>query len=67
MAHREIYELFKMLFPMYEYNVTEWFPNGKGSIRVRLEKNMDFIFSYKNNKDWKFETVNSFLAAGMRK
>lgn len=62
MLQKDIFEKFKILFPMYSQAVTTWFPNGKGSIRVRLgEVNGDFVFTFRNNNEWKFETVNSFI------
>ena len=55
MLQKDIFEKFKILFPMYSQAVTTWFPNGKGSIRVRLgEVNGDFVFTFKNNNEWKF-------------
>lgn len=62
MTHHQIWEIFKKLFPLYAETSTEWFTNGKGSIRVRLSNpRQDFVFTYINNKEWKFETINSYL------
>jgi hypothetical protein len=62
MAHVDIYKIFKTLFPLYMEKVTEYFPNGKNSIRVRIgELHQDFIFTFINPKEWKFETVDSFI------
>lgn len=62
MSHKDIYEKFKKLFPAYAAASTEYFPNGKGSIRVRLgEQHRDFVFTIFNSKEWIFETINSYL------
>lgn len=62
MTHKDIFEMFKKLIPIYADGITEWFPNGKGGIRVRHgELKQDFIFTYRSNTDWKFETVKSFM------
>ncbi len=61
MIHKNVYEWFKTLFPRFADEVTEWFPNGKNSVRVRTHGNQDFVFTFKNRYDWKFETVESFI------
>ena len=42
-------------------HVIQWFPNGHNSIRVRLTNNEDFIFTYNSDKDWCYETVDSYI------
>lgn len=67
MTHANIYKVFQTLFPMYAEKVTDYFPTGKGAIRVRLDGlHQDFIFTYHNGKDWCFETVESFLRKGAK-
>lgn len=62
MGHEDIFEKFKVLFPIYAENVLDWFPNGKCSIRVRISEIFtDFIFTYNNNKEWRFETAPMFI------
>lgn len=61
MSHNEVYDQFKMFLPMYARCAETWFPNGKNSIRVRQMGGHDFIFTFKNDKDWRFETLTSFL------
>ena len=62
MVHTRIYEQYKATLPMYEKLTTEWFQNGKNSIRVRLSTNSpDFIFTYNKADDWCFETVKSYI------
>lgn len=62
MSHKELYKLFELYFPDYAGDKVElWFPNGKNSIRVRQTNKQEFIFSYIDQKTWRFETVNNFL------
>ena len=36
MSHKEVYKRFELYFPYYAGDKVEaWFPNGKGSIRIR--------------------------------
>lgn len=62
MTHTDVYKWFELYFPNYAGgNVSAWFPNGKNSIRVRQTNGQEFIFTYYGPKDWKFETIESFL------
>ena len=62
MSHAEVYKAFRQYFPTYVgENIAAWFPNGRNSIRVREANGDEFIFSFNNGKDWKFETIDSFL------
>ena len=62
MSHAEVYKAFRQYFPTYVgENIAAWFPNGRNSIRVREANGDEFIFSFNNGKDWKFETIGSFL------
>lgn len=63
MAHKDVYKIFKQLFPMYAEKTTEWFPNGKNSIRVRIGGTVhyDFVFTFHTSKEWRFETVDNFI------
>ena len=68
MVHKDIFETFKKLFPIYAEGVTEWFPNGKGSIRVRLGAlHQEFIFTIHSNKEWRFETMENFIKNSMKR
>lgn len=60
MSHAEVYKAFRQYFPTYVgENIAAWFPNGRNSIRVREANGDEFIFSFNNGKDWKFETMES--------
>lgn len=61
MLHKEIFHLFKEYFSQYGKQTKEWFPNGKDSIRVRLFSGSDFVFTFHNDDDWCFETVDSHI------
>lgn len=61
MNHKSIYEAFKVKLPKYADAVVTWFPNGKGSVRVRLIDNKEYVFSFNSDKDWIFETADSHL------
>lgn len=62
MTHNNVLLKFKVLFPQYAGPMTEWFPNGKNSIRVRYSKTRpDVIFTYNSTKDWRLETIDSFI------
>ncbi len=62
MIHSQIYGCFKECLPEQAKKVTEYFPNGKNSIRVRQANKQEFIFSFNGIKAWKFETISQFLA-----
>lgn len=61
MTQKEIYKLLVLNYPHYSKYVDRWFPNGKNSIRIRQINQQEFIFTYNDKKDWKFETLDSFL------
>lgn len=61
-THKEIFKWFGLYFPDYSGNKAKvWFPNGKNSIRVRQLNNQEFVFTFHDHKNWKFETIESFL------
>lgn len=63
MNHGEIYKYFELYFPDFSGDkVDVWFQNGKNSIRVRQKNRQEFIFTYNGKDNWKFETVESFMA-----
>lgn len=61
MVHAEIYKKLKDMFPECYKKCTEYFPNGKNSIRVRNAKKEDMIFTFNGKSNWKLESVDSFL------
>ena len=62
MSHSEIMKWFEYYFPDYSMNrVDVWFPNVRNSIRIRQKNGQEFIFTYHSQKDWRFETITSFL------
>lgn len=62
MSHNEVYKWFELYMPDYAgEKVSEWFANGRNSVRIRQVNGQEFIFTYNNQQDWKFETITSFL------
>ena len=61
MKHDLILHFFKTHLPFQARLVTEWFPNGKNSIRVRLTNKDEFIFTYNKEKEWCYETVDNYI------
>ena len=61
MKHNEIYEKLLKTLPIDGQDVECWFPNGKNSVRVRSRCYGEFIFTYKNKKEWRMESVDSYL------
>lgn len=66
MPHNEIYERFKILFPLYPIGASLWSPAGEDAIRIKLDKHMQFIFTFKGDRNWKFETIDSFLNSQLK-
>ena len=63
MSHSDVYKLFELHMPSYAGDRVEiWFPNGRNSIRVRMRSREEFIFTFNNPKDWRFETIDSYIA-----
>lgn len=70
MLHKDILKRFKKIYPIDDEDIECWFPNGKGSIRIRLKKGSeeskfwqggDLILTFRSWKDWRLETVDSYL------
>lgn len=69
MTCKQVYEIFKLMFPHYINDDLIYFPNGKNSIRIRgvdklIFKNQDVVFTV-DGRDrpviWKLESVDSFI------
>lgn len=61
MSHKYVFDKFYNMFPDKCLDVVIWFPNGRNSVRVRNTRDEEFIFTFNGQKDWRFETVDSFL------
>lgn len=61
MTHKDVYEHFKVIMPEYANNLSEWFPSGKNAIRIRFKLGREFIFTCNDPKNWRFETIDSFI------
>lgn len=62
MAHKNILEIFQQRFFDLYSQVKEWFPNGRGSIRIRTSDKQDFVFTYYGEKDWCLETLDRYIS-----
>lgn len=60
MLHIDVLKRFKKIFPIKDGSIEYWWPNGKNSIRVRLENSVELVLTYLSNKKWRLETVESF-------
>lgn len=56
MAPKLLYERFATHFPQYMYSENQYYPNGKNSIRIKVAGGQEFIFTFHNESDWRFET-----------
>ena len=61
MLQREVFDKFKFYCPKFAEVSEMWFPNGKNSIRVRLNNRKEVVFTFNSELDWRFETVESFM------
>ena len=62
MTQKEVLKWFELYFPEYAGDkIDTWFPNGKNSIRIRQTNKQEFIFTFVDTSNWKFETINSFM------
>lgn len=61
MKHDVIFHLFRTCMPDQSRRIVQWFPNGLNSIRVRLTNKEEFIFTYNSEKEWCYETVDSYI------
>lgn len=66
MVHREVLSQFQTHFPQYKKNIDCWFPNGKDRVRVRLRNRTELVFTFHDEKDWRLETVASFIDRTMK-
>lgn len=62
MLQHEIYILFKVRFPHYSEPGELWIPNGKNSVRIRQNSGRELVFTYHSTKNWRLETVESFIS-----
>lgn len=62
MNHKEVYEQFAGLFPMFAgENATVWFSNGKNSIRIRETDGRELVFSIISKNEWMMESMEHFV------
>lgn len=61
MSHDVLFDKFKELSHIKTDDIIAWFPNGKDCIRVRLTDLTDLMLTYHSDKDWRLETMDSYL------
>ena len=66
MLHRQVYDIFRDIFPNNVDENTIWFPNGKNSIRIRgvvglYSYRTDYVFTYFKKNNWRLETVDCYI------
>lgn len=62
MTHDRIFKAFKLYMkPLMDCEFAMWFPNGRNSVRLRKKNGQEFVFTYHSPKDWKFETIDSYI------
>lgn len=59
-THRQIWELFKVMFPTYSQISKEYYQCGKNGIRVVLLSGVELIFVYEKDRNWSLETRKSY-------
>ena len=62
-SSKHIFTIFTRLFPMYKNS--RWIYHGKNSIKISVYDssvmyNVELIFTYNNEKEWKFETLDNY-------
>lgn len=57
MNHKSIFEAFKIKLPTYADAAELWVPHDKYHIRVRLINKQVYVFGFKIDKEWVFETL----------
>ncbi len=68
MLDREILKIFNSYFPQHGgENIDTWFLNGKNSIRIRNKNGKEFIFTFNNDNDWGFTSINNYYDYKIRK
>lgn len=60
MTHKKIFETFTKMFPMWRSDVSAWFPYGNNRIKIKTGHKKVFIFTYFNETNWSFKTVEDF-------
>lgn len=62
MDHETVFVIFENLFPELCKGITEWFPNGLNSVRIRSSiLKEDMIFTWYGDERWILESVEHYL------
>ena len=61
MLHKDVINRYSELFPERCKDVDTWLMNGCNSVRLKFKDGDERIFTFYNDKNWKIETVDSFI------
>ena len=61
MLHTDVISSYSELFPERCKDIDTWLMNGYNSVRLKFKDGDERIFTFYNNKNWKIETVDSFI------
>lgn len=62
MTHKAIFDIFNTRsISEPRKTIKEWFPNGRGSIRIIFEDKSEIIFTWKGDDEWSIESVKNYL------
>jgi hypothetical protein len=61
MLHKTIFERYAKIFTRDVEDVEVWHPNGFGSVRIRFRNKEEYVFSYVNDSNWRYETLDNFI------
>lgn len=58
MSNKDIFQLFKKMFPEFAADAKAWYPsNGqKNSIRICMASGQELIFTYNSQNSWELKT-----------
>lgn len=57
MLRDEAVNRFCVIFPNWAESIEKWTPNKDGSVKIELLGHRFFIFTYKDDRTWRLETV----------
>lgn len=55
-----MHNMFKAMFPDIDKKVSRWGRYDQASIFIETTEHMTYIFSYKNERDWCFQTMTNY-------
>lgn len=62
MTHKDVFKVFKDIFPNLGDSVTEYFECGRNCIRVRGYLPSEMVFTYKSKTEWTLESLSNYIS-----